>query len=211
MKRYVFVVVILALTAVAVAGVVGKDGSTLPDNPPVINSKSEVGRAAFEWNSGGAVDTVPNLGGSSTGWGPYFIVMTTNTVGSDVFLSELGFPCGGPAGTWMVWVGSAQPADSSAPDYSGPFTPTDPSPDTFPPTTYTYVDVTASNVLIPAGSDFWFGYENPGIGGQVDFNGVVTYAWYGGAWDSDEPYGRTAVMQVFVEIVPVELQSFSIE
>ncbi len=63
MKRYVFVVVILALTAVAVAGVVGKDGSTLPDNPPVINSKSEVGRAAFEWNSGGAVDTVPNLGG----------------------------------------------------------------------------------------------------------------------------------------------------
>jgi hypothetical protein len=160
---------------------------------------------------GEAVGTVPTTGGSVVGWGSHFIVMTTNTSGSDINLSELGFPCGGPASTWLVWVGSAQPADFSTPDFSGPFTPTDPDPATFPPTTYAYLDVTASNVLIPAGSDFWFGYENPGVGGQVDCNGLVTYAWYGGAWDPDDTWGRTAVMQVFGELVPVELQSFSVE
>lgn len=212
MKRYGFVVVVmLVLTTVALAGVVGKDGSTVPDKAPAVTSEAPARLAAFEWSSGGAMDTVPTLGGSDTGWGTHFIVMATNTLGTDIFLSELGFPCGGSSSNWYVWVGTAQPPDFSTPDFSGPFTPVDPDPATFPPTTYTYVDVTAASVLIPAGSDFWFGYENPGIGGQVDFNGVVTYAWYGGAWDSDEPWDRTAVMQVTGDLVPVELQSFTID
>jgi hypothetical protein len=212
MKKLVFVVAILAVTAVALAGVVGKSGQTLPDLPSAVDSQPSAVRADFEWSSGGAMNTVPTTGGSSTGWAEYFIVMTTNTLGQDIVLTELGFPCGGPSSSWGVWVGGAMPPNYSSPQFSGSFTPVDPNPATMPPTTYTYVDVTAANVVIPAGSAFWFGYLNPGIAGQVNYNGVVTYGWYQGAWDPDDGWGRTTVMQVKGNIViPVELQSLSVE
>ncbi len=211
MRKLAFTGMILILATAALAGVVGKDGSTLPDNPVPVTYEPRAPRADFEWSSGGAMNTVPTLGGSSAGWGSHFIVRTTNTLPVPIVLTELGFPCGGPAATWMVWLGTTIPSGFGSPDFSGPFTPVDPDPTTFPPTTYTYVDVSAANIEIPAGSDFWFGYENPGIGGQVSFNGVVTYSWYEGAWDADDAWGRTAVMQVSADQVPVELQFFTVE
>ena len=204
------IVVVLIVATVALAGVVGKDGSTLPEQPPAVTSQPSGVTADFEWSSGGALNVVPTTGGSATGWAEYFIVMTTNTTAQPIRLDELGFPCGGPSASWGVWVQSAQPPNYTSPQYSGNFTPVDPNPATFPPTTYTYVDITATNVVVPAGADFWFGYLNPGIAGQVDFNGVITYGWYLGAWDPDNNYGRTTVMQVLGSfVVPVELQNLT--
>jgi len=41
----------------------------------------------------------------------------------------------------------------------------------------------------------FFGYGNPGMGGQITTNGVETWSWYDGSWDSDSNYNRTAVLQ----------------
>jgi hypothetical protein len=80
--------------------------------------------------------------------------------------------------------------------YWGSFTPEDPDPETWPPTTYTYVDISGAGIIVPAGTYFCFGYDNTGMGGQTAFNGVETWAWYGGFWDPDVGWGRTAVLQV---------------
>jgi hypothetical protein len=211
MRRYGFVVVLLVIAVGAFAGVASKDGATVPDRPAPPGAVSQV-RADFEYNTAGVIDAVPTTGGSATGWASYFIVMVHNTLPQDIKLVELGFPCGGPSSSWGVWLGAAQPPTYTSPDFSGAFTPTDTNPGTFPPTTYSYVDVSASNVVIPGNGDFWFGYENPGIAGQVGASSPITYGWYGGAWDPDSGYGRVTVMQVKGNInVPVELQGLSAE
>jgi hypothetical protein len=174
-------------------------------------------RADWVYNTGGAEDFVPDTGGSSTGWGEYFITTVFNDTGSDLTLTELGFPCAGPPTDfvgWMVWLnlpGLVAPAgDPSTADYFGEFTPVDPDPATFPPTVYTYVDVSAANIVVPAGTYFSFGYDNTGTGGQTAFNGVETWAWYGDVWDPDVNYGRTAILQVKGDfgVVPVDESSW---
>ena len=40
-----------------------------------------------------------------------------------------------------------------------------------------------------------WGYENAGLCGQTSFNGVVTIGWYIDAWDPDDSYGRTGLLQ----------------
>lgn len=197
MKRLALVLMMVAVVGVADAGVVGKDGSTLPDstNPPENVASSR--QAAWEWSTGGSMDFVPTTGGSSDGWGTHFMAMTVNTTGQEMQIIEFGWPCGGTIpGEWFVWLGATMPVDYSNPDYTGAFTATSADPDTLPPTIYTYVDVTAANVLVPDGETIWFAYVNPGIGGQVDFNGVDTWSWYLGAWDSDQGWGRTDIMQL---------------
>ncbi len=161
------------------------------------------GAADFEYNSGGAMGTVPTTGGSSTGWGEWFVVPILNDSGNDIVLTDLGFPCCGPATSddgWLVWtdVGALNPpaGEASTADYSGAFTPVDPAPDTFPPITYTYVDISAENIVIPDGVYFCIGYDVTGNGGQVDFNGVDTWSWYDNVWDSDQAWGRTDVLEV---------------
>ncbi len=197
MKRLMLIVVMITAVGVASAGVVGKDGSTLPNNPnPVANIESPL-QAAWEWSTAGSMDFVPTLGGSSDGWGTHFLATTVNTSGQDMRILEFGWPCGGTiAGEWLVWLGASMPPNYSNPDFSGPFTATSPDPTTLPPTIYTYVDVSGANVVVPAGETVWFAYVNPGIGGQVAFNGVDTWSWYGGVWDPDQAWGRTAVMQL---------------
>ena len=157
----------------------------------------------FEYNTGGALGTVPTTGGSSSGWGEWFINTVHNDTGYDLVLTEFGFPCcGPPTGTygWIVWydVGGMNPppGEASTADCYGEFAPVDPNPGTFPPTTYTYIDLTGEDIIIPDGNYFCFGYDNTGIGGQIDYNGVETWAWYEGVWDSDVPWGRTAIHQV---------------
>lgn len=197
----------LVVTTFVAAPVLGasanKDGSpTSPQDPSVPQQESQV-RADWEYNTGGSIDFVPTTGGSSTGWGEWFVTTVFNNTGQDLTLAELGFPCSGPPTEtfgWMVWLGMpglVPPfGDASTADYYGQFTPVDPNPGTFPPTVYTYVDVSAEGIVVPAGTYFCFGYDVTGTGGQTTFNGVETWAWYNETWDPDVNYGRTAILQV---------------
>ena len=157
----------------------------------------------FEYNTGGSIDYEPDEYGSSVGWGEWFITTVQNDTGETLLLTELGFPmCGPPTGDygWIVWidVGGENPpvGDVTTADFYDAFTPVDPD-STGPPINYTYIDVSAENILIPNGNFFCFGYDNVVFGGLTAFNGTVTYSWWDGSWDSDEPYGITSVLQVF--------------
>ncbi len=195
-KIGVSLVVVLILVSPVFSGVVGKDGSVLPDRADTTTNQRSPVQAGWEWSSGGTIDVVPTTGGSWDGWGEYFIVQVTNDTGSDQQIIEFGFPCGGTIPSqWMVWLDSAMPASFAGGDYSGAFTAVDPDDQTLPPVNYTYVDTSADGVVIPAGQTFWFGYQNPGLSGQIDYNNVETYGWYQGAWDGDGGWGRTTVMQ----------------
>ena len=199
--------VVLALTVLVVsptfAFTASKDNTPIDVNagPPSVPSTL---RSDFEYNTCGTMDCVPTTGGSHDGWGEWFVVTIQNTTGEDLWLKEFGFPCCGPttgACGWIVWTdtgGNHEPysGDGCTADYMGAFTPVDPSPDTFPPTVYTYIDVAAENICIPAGNWWTFGYDVTGNGGQVSYNGVTTYAWYTGYWDPDAGWGRTDVLQV---------------
>ncbi|MBD3370164.1 hypothetical protein GF402_07365 [Candidatus Fermentibacteria bacterium] len=146
----------------------------------------------FEYNTGGVMGTMPTTGGSSSGWGEWFVTTVENDTGHDLVLTKFGFPCCGPTTGdygWIVWedVGSIiyPPTQASGADFYGSFTPAD-TGYTFPPDTYTYVDVSAEDIVISDGAFFCFGYDVTDIGGQIDYNGVETWAWYEGAWDPDQ-------------------------
>jgi hypothetical protein len=179
-----------------------KDGSFTKPRPVAPTEPSTI-RYDFQYNTGGILDFVPDTGGSSDGWGEWFITTVYNDSGMDLILVEFGFPCCGPpteAYGWVVWTdmgGYVAPGGNAySAEHYGSFTPVDPDPSTFPPTTYTYVDVSAKGIIIPDGTYFCFGYDNTGTGGQTVFNGVNTWAWYEGWWDPDESWGRTAILQV---------------
>jgi len=157
-----------------------------------------------EYNTSGTLGTLPTYVGSSDGWGEYFIVPLQNTTGQALLLKELRFPCCGPATSgygWVVWddVGdtvTVPAGDATTADYYGASTPVIASGSSAADITqYTIVDVSASNVVIPVDACWCFGYDNTQLGGQVAFNGVITYGWYEGSWDSDQPWGRTALLE----------------
>ncbi len=160
--------------------------------------------ADWEYNTGGTIDFVPNLGGNSAGWGEWFITTVHNNTGNGIHLIEFGFPCCGDETEtygWVIWTGMgglvAPSGDVTTCDFSGgPFSPVDPSPDTDPPTTYTYIDISSENIIIAAGDYFCFGYDNTGYGGQTNYNGVDTWSWYFSEWASDAEDVRTAILQV---------------
>jgi hypothetical protein len=186
----------LATSAFAADAVVGKDGSTLPviDNPYENASRVD---ADVEYNTTGTIDGPATTGGSASGWGTHFITSWTNNTGMELVVVELGWPCGGTGPVdWMVWLGAGLPGAPGSEMFGGVWTPASADGTTNPPPVYSYIDVTASNIIVPVGTTVYFGYENPGIGGQIPVNGVVTYAWYLGAWDPDDAWGRTAVLQI---------------
>ena len=200
MKKITLLIAVLAMVAVAALaadeGIVGKKGQTLPVQDLPAQPAGGGTRADVEYNTAGAIDAPATTGGSWDGWGSYFITNWFNNTGQDVTLVEFGWPCGGPGPVdWVVWITEGLPGAPGTETFSGQFTPASGDPDEFPPSTYSYVDVSASGVMIPADATFYFGYENPGIGGQVDFNGVDTWAWWEGAWDPDSGWSRTAVLQ----------------
>jgi len=202
-SKLMICVAVLVLGAGQVLGDTASKDGTYKDVVPAAPGTPSVWRADFEYNTGGAIDCVPTSGGDSADWAEYFVAPVANASGHQLKLIELGFPCGGPASQtygWLVWHdlgGYAPPAgDATTADHYGALTPVDPNPETFPPTTYTYVDVSALNIIIDSGDTFGIGYDNTGIGGMVSFNGVQTWGWYGGVWDSDQTWGRTAVLQV---------------
>lgn len=196
MKKLILLAGLIALiasSAFAAEGIVGKKGETATITDPVAISGGGM-RDDFEYNTGGTIDFACDLGGSSDGWGTHFMAMVNNNTGQDLYLTELSFPCGGtiPAG-WFVSVG-AMPGDYNT-DFMGSFTAADPT-EPFPPTVYTYVDISEEGIVVPVGMDVYWGYINPGIGGQTYANGVTTWAWYLGAWDPDSDWGRTAILQI---------------
>lgn len=170
----------------------------------------------WEWNSGGTIDITPTLGGSDDGWGSYFITTVENDTGNDVMLTEFGFPRGGPGIVeWVLWydVGGINPpsGDYTTADESGDFDPVSDDPDEFPPTTYTYVDISDEELIVEDGWYLCFGYENPGMGGQISYNGTQTWSWYYGAWDPDQNWERTAILQVKGNYYPpVSVQPISL-
>jgi hypothetical protein len=189
------ILTLIATGALAADGICGKKGQTLPvqDNPAQAGSST---RADVEWSTTGAMDTPATLGGSADGWGTYFITAWTNDTGQDVSLLEFGWPCGGPGPVdWVVWITESLPGPPGSETFSGQWTPASSDPDELPPSIYSYVDVSGADIMVPAGATFYFGYQNPGIGGQIDANGTATWAWYLGAWDPDDAWGRTAVLQ----------------
>lgn len=160
----------------------------------------------FLYNTGGQSGFVPDLFGSSTGWGEWFVATVYNDTGKDLQILEFGFPCCGPATGaygWVVWMdvgGYSAPAGlPTSADYHGSFTPVEPAGGD--PTVYTYVDVSMEGVIVPVGAHFCFGYENTQYGGQTTFNGTMTWSWDNGNWIADSQYNRTAVMQVSAEEV----------
>jgi len=187
---------VLAETTACKDGTPAKLIAAPPTEPSTI-------RYDFAYNTGGALDFVPTTGGSYDGWGEWFITTVYNNTGQDLVLVEFGFPCCGPPTEpygWLVWtdMGGYVPPGGNAysAEYYGSFTPVDSNPSTFPPTTYTYIDVSLENIIIADGTYFCFGYDNTGNGGQTTFNGVDTWAWWYAAWDPDQDWGRTAIHQV---------------
>jgi hypothetical protein len=205
MRRLLLLVAILALAAgpALAANSASKDGAPFIGTPGAENVKSSV-RDLFEYNTAGTIDFVPDMGGSATGWAEWTITFVTNTSGQDLCLTELSWPCAGPATGaygWLVWLNQATlPGPASSAQYYGAFTPVDPNPATFPPTVYTYIDVSSAAIPWAAGSTLCFGFDNTGMQGMTAYNGVDTYGWYLGAWDADGPYGRTCVMQLKADV-----------
>ena len=157
----------------------------------------------FEYSTGGSMGTPATTGGSNTGWGEWFITSVLNDAGQDITLTQIAFPCCGDASGlygWVVWTdvgGLVAPAgDVSTCDYYGSYVPADPD-STFPPDTYTYVDLSSENIIIADGDYFCFGYDNTQIGGQIGANGNETWSWYNNMWDPDSGWGRTALLEVY--------------
>ena len=214
MKKLLVLLAITLIASPAFALTASKDGTPVTPVPATPGERSEV-RADFEYNTGGSIDFVPDLGGSATGWSEWSIGLLENYTGTDLVLVELSWPCSGPASGaygWIVWTGQFDlPGAASTAEYYGPYTPVDPDPTTFPPTTYTYIDVTAENIPFIDGDGICFGFDNTGMQGMTSYNGVETWGWYGGIWDSDSAYGRTAIQQLKADVAggtPVENASW---
>lgn len=199
-KLLVLAAMLLIVASPVLAATASKDGTPVTPNPATPGERSLV-RSVFEYNTGGAIDFVPELGGSATGWSEWAIAFLGNDTGIELCLTELSWPSSGPpsgAYGWIVWTGTSGdlPANPESAEYFGPYTPVDPDPNTFPPTTYTYIDVSGDNVPFAIGDVICFGFDNTGMMGMTAYVGVDTWGWYLGAWDYDGAYGRTVVMQL---------------
>ena len=168
--------------------------------PSIVNAQ------VWEWNSGGTIDCVPTFGATWDGWGEWFITTIYNDTGYDIGISKFGFPCNygdGSGPNQDVWcalwynVGGlhAPPGDYTSADEYFDFDPVDDG-DTSPPIIYSYVDIADTEyITINENTYFCFGYKNPGLGGQIDYNGVVTWSWHNNRWGTDGKKGRTAILQ----------------
>lgn len=152
--------------------------------------------ADVEYSTTGALGTPATQGGDRDGWGTDFITRWDNTTGRDVAIEEFGWPCGGWwAQFWYVWIIDSLPSNPYTLQHYGSFVAASEDETEYPPSVYTYVDMRNEGIVVPAGASMYFGYGNPGMGGQIPANGVATYSWYEDAWDMDGNFGRTAVMQ----------------
>lgn len=215
MKKLTLILAILAIASMSFAldnTVIGKNGETGTYVAPMDTPTGDQTRSDIEYNTTGVMDAPADLGGSADGWGEYFITSWVNMTGQDVNIAEFGWPCGGPVDVnWVVWLtDGAMPGAPGTETFSGVFTPASNDPDTIPPSPYTYIDVAAAGIVVPNGMVMFFGYQNPGIGGQISANGTETYAWYDGGWDPDSGWSRTAVLQFHGNFGGVATESTSL-
>ncbi len=201
MKKLTIALVLCFIASSALGAIIDKDGADVQIKTAIAQA-SESSRDDWVYNTGGVEGFVPTVQGSASGWGEWFITTVMNDTGEDLYLSELGFPCSGPATEpfgWLVWVGingmNAPAGNAYTADFYGEFAPVEPNPEV-DPLVYTFIDISEEFIVVPNGAYFSFGYDNTGLGGQTDFNGVDTWAWYGEAWDPDVNWGRTAILQV---------------
>ena len=167
--------------------------------------------ATVEYNTTGTMDLPATLGGDHEGWGTHFMARWENITGDHVQVTEFGWPCGGFwAQFWYVWISDTLPGVPGTQDFRGTFVAASEDESEWPPSLYTYIDVAALDIIIPAGATMYFGYGNPGMGGQVAFNGVETWSLYDWAWQSDTDYGRTAVLQFRGESLAVGTESVTL-
>jgi len=195
----IFFLITFSLISSAIAteeGLIGKKGETIPSSSNLrFHNSSEV-TADVMFNTAGTMDISATQGGDYEGWGTHFIGRWTNSTGEGVSVSEFGWPCGGFwVASWYVWISETLPGAPGTQDFKGSFLAASEDETEYPPSLYTYVDVANEGIEIPAGSTMYFGYSNPGMGGQITTNGVETWSWYDGIWDSDSAYNRTAVLQ----------------
>ena len=201
LKKLLVVLAVLALAAPAFAATVSKDGLATMDI--TVSGNDTSGRYALEFSTGGAWDYIGPLGGNASGWCYYQLHEYTNETGGDLLIAEYGYPTaensGDPIPLPVEWVVAltASVFDIADPytyawNFSGDFMPTAPIDD---PTVFSVIDVTGEGIVLPAGGTMVWGCENAGIINQDYFNGVVTYGWYSGIWESDEPWGRTGIQQ----------------
>jgi len=217
MKKLSIALVLCLIASSVFAAVIDKNGSDVTIKTATFQA-SESSRDDWVYNTGGSEGFIPTSQGTADGWGEWFITTVTNDTGEDLYLSELGFPCSGPTTGdfgWVVWldlgglVPPAGPADTA--HFYGSFSPVEPDPNV-DPLVYTYIDISASNIVVPNGVSFCFGYDNTGLGGQTDFNGVETWAWYTDVWDPDSSWARTAILQVRANFEgPVAAQNVSFD
>lgn len=181
-------------------GLMGKNGETTPyttSPDPQINPGT---RTAIEYSTTGVLDTPATHGGDLDGWGSHFIARWHNTTGEDVSIVEFAWPCAGFWITsWYVWISETLPGPPGTQDFRGDFLAANEDGTAYPPSPYTYIDVADEGIVIPAGSTMFFGYANPGMGGQVPANGVETWSYYEDAWDADSAFNRTAILQFKAE------------
>jgi hypothetical protein len=206
LRKLVVALAVLAIAAPAFAFVASKDGSmvTTPNSSPVDQPLGD--RADVEFNTGGAMGTPATTAGSASGWAYYTMNVYTNGAAQDIKFLELGFPTNAystdPIALPVEWnidlnnndVYSVVNPYSHAWDGVGTFTPTGVI-DTSPPTVYSLIDISANNIVLPAGASMVWGYENAGLCGQIAYNGVETIGWYVSYWDSDVSYSRTGLQQ----------------
>jgi len=201
MKKLILAIALTMIASLAFGAVVDKNGTDVQIKPAQAPAQ-ESSRDDWLYNTGGSEGFIPDSQGSFDGWGEWFITTVHNNTGEDLYLTELGFPCSGPTTGefgWLVWTAVGGPVAPAGPantaNFYGAFSPVEPDP-AVNPVVYTFVDISEENIVIPDGQYFCFGYDNTGLGGQTTANGVETWAWYGGMWDPDSGWGRTAIMQV---------------
>ncbi len=163
--------------------------------------------ADIEYNTGGSTGFVPDLSGSTSGWGEWFLTSYTNDTPDRIQIVEFGFPCcGNPTADfgWVVWTDMSDTGPPSGnpqtADFHGSFTPAEGPGGN--PAVYTFVDMTMVETIITIESDetIVFGYQNTGYGGQTPFNGTETWAWRSNNWEADESHYRTAVLEMKADI-----------
>ncbi len=201
MKKLSLVLILCLIASSSFGAIIDKNGTDVPTKPATAQA-GESSRDDWVYNTGGSEGFIPTTQGSSDGWGEWFITTVMNDTGEDLYLSELGFPCSGPTTGefgWVVWLdmgGIVPPSGpASTAHFYGSFSPVEPDPEVNPEV-YTFIDITEANIVVPNGVAFCFGYDNTGLGGQTDANGVETWAWYLDEWDPDSGWGRTAILQV---------------
>jgi len=177
-------------------GIVGKSGQAVPvsDTSETYNNSEIFADVMF--NTAGTIDIPATQAGDYDNWGTHFLGRWSNDTGQDVAVVEFGWPCGGFWVTsWYVWISETLPGAPGTQDFQGSFLAESEDETEYPPSIYTYVDVSEAGIVIPAGQTMYFGYGNPGMAGQITTNGVETWSWYEGNWDQDITFNRTAVLQ----------------